>query len=72
LRERVVASFLVRVIHEPGNEQMPWSVTIQHVQRGRVYRLAELAEIGSLLEEIVAAESQAKEAKVIPLDFEKS
>jgi len=68
LRERVVASFLVRVMHEPGNEQIPWSVTIQHVQKGRVYRLADLGEIGSLLRDIVEAETRAKNAKVIPLN----
>jgi len=68
LRERVVASFLVRVMHEPGNEQIPWSVTIQHVQKGRVYRLADLGEIGSLLRDIVEAGTRAKSAKVIPLN----
>jgi len=57
LAERIVASFIVRVVHEPGNEQIPWNITVQHVQSGRVYRLAELKDVSSLIAEIAEAEN---------------
>ncbi|CEP66663.1 Uncharacterized [Moorella glycerini] len=69
--KRVVASFIVRVVHEPGNEQIPWSITIQHVQSGRVYRLADLKEVSSLLAEIVEAENWPEDARFIPLETAK-
>lgn len=68
--KRVVASFIVRVIHEPDNEQIPWNVTVQHLQGDRVYRLADLKGIDALLAEAVRAHIQSKNGKVVSLEPE--
>lgn len=71
MSQRVVASFIVRVIHEPGNEQIPWNVTVQHLQSDRVYRLADLKGIDALLMEAVKKQIQAnKNGKVVLLERE--
>lgn len=62
-----MSSFVIRVIYEPTNEQLPWNVNIHHVQSGRIYRLNNLTEIGSLLEDLLKAENVAEKEKVIPL-----
>lgn len=56
MSRRLVASFLVRLIHEPDNEQIPWNITVQHVQSGHVYRLADPEAIASLLQEVIKEE----------------
>jgi len=63
LSRRLVASFLVRLIHEPDNEQIPWNITVQHVQSGRVYRLADPEAIASLLQEVTKEESHLKKTR---------
>lgn len=70
--QRVVASFIVRVIHEPDNEQIPWNITVQHLQSSRVYRLADLKGMEALLAEEVNKQFQVKSCKVIPLEIEDS
>lgn len=68
LLQRMVASFIVRVVHEPGNEYMSWSITVQHVQSGRVYRLADLKDVDSLLMEVVKAGIQDGDGRVVRLE----
>lgn len=71
MQERVITSFIVRVIREPDNEQMPWNITVHHVQNERVYRLTDLMEIGTLCKDLAEADAQPKSAKVIPLDTDR-
>ena len=52
---RLVASFVLRVVHECGNEHIPWNITLQHVQTGKIYRLAEPAQLGTFLQEFLSA-----------------
>lgn len=54
--QRLVASFLVRLLHEPGNEQIPWSITVQHIQSGQVFRLADPEAVAALFRDVVAGE----------------
>jgi len=67
LSRRLVASFLVRLIHEPDNEQIPWNITVQHVQSGRVYRLADPEAIASLLQEVTKEENHLQKDPAVPL-----
>ena len=53
MSRRLVASFLVRLVHEPDNEQIPWNITVQHVQTGRTYRLTEPERLPLLFQEII-------------------
>lgn len=69
--ERVVASFVVRVIHEPDNEQIPWNIVVQHIQNGRAYRLTDLEALGHLCKDITEAETQLKNTKLISLGTDK-
>jgi hypothetical protein len=55
--QRLVASFLVRLVHEPGNEQIPWSITVQHIQTGRVFRLTDPEAVAALFQEVVRKEA---------------
>ncbi|MGQ9823800.1 MAG: hypothetical protein ACUVSK_02180 [Desulfotomaculales bacterium] len=59
--QRLVASFLVRLIHEPGNEQIPWSITVQHIQTGRVFRLADPGAVAALFQEVVKKDACLRE-----------
>lgn len=54
--QRLVASFLVRLLHEPGNEQIPWSITVQHIQSGHIFRLADPGTLAALFQEVVKEE----------------
>ncbi|MEW6273851.1 MAG: hypothetical protein AB1556_01855 [Bacillota bacterium] len=67
MSRRLVASFLVRLIHEPDNEQIPWNITVQHVQSGRVYRLADPEAIASLLQEVTKEENHLQKDPAVPL-----
>ncbi|MEW6425551.1 MAG: hypothetical protein AB1523_12580 [Bacillota bacterium] len=67
MARRLVASFLVRLIHEPDNEQIPWNITVEHVQSGRVYRLADPEAIASLLQEVTKEENHLQKDPAVPL-----
>lgn len=71
LQEKVMASFVVRIMYEAGNEQIPWRIIIHHVQSGSVYHLTGLDNIPTLFQEIVEKEKGLDNGKVIPLDTRK-
>ena len=68
MSRRLVASFLVRLIHEPDNEQIPWNITVQHVQSGRMYRLADPKAIASLLQEVIKEENHLQKDPAVPYE----
>ncbi|WP_157109973.1 hypothetical protein [Thermanaeromonas toyohensis] len=71
MQEKVMASFVVRIMYEAGNEQIPWRIIIHHVQSGTVYHLTGIDKIPSLFQQIVEKEKALAHNKVIPLDTRK-
>ncbi|MGQ9531889.1 MAG: hypothetical protein ACUVTQ_03665 [Desulfotomaculales bacterium] len=57
MSRRLVGSFLVRLVHEPDNEQIPWRIIVQHVQTGRTYRLTEPERLPLLFQEVIKEKS---------------
>lgn len=64
------ASFVVRLIYQTGNEQLPWNITVQHVQTGQVYRVTDPVEVGVLFKDLMKSEFGNK-GQVINLDLER-